>query len=147
MFEEGVERCGVVFGWVGPPWYEFGGVGREVPGELVGDVSWVKDSSVTSGVVKMGWRDGCVDVWIVRSVVWGVVVGWGTVSAPRPRREPGDVDFWMLETTVACEVGGSDMDLCLLRRFRVPVECVAVYVSAGRETRLSGRLGLVHRGV
>ena len=23
FFEEGVERCGVAFGWVGAPWYEF----------------------------------------------------------------------------------------------------------------------------
>ena len=37
-------------------------MGREVPGELVGDVSWVKDWSVTSGVVKVGWRNVSVDV-------------------------------------------------------------------------------------
>ena len=79
-------------------------------------------------------------------VVWGVV-GCGTVSAPGPRREPGDVNFWMLETTVACGIGGSDIGLCLLSGFRIPVECIAVHVSVGRETRLSGRLGLVHDGL
>ena len=50
------------------------GVGREVPGKVVGDVSWVEDRFATSGVVKVGWRDGWVDVWIVEVVVWGVVV-------------------------------------------------------------------------
>ena len=35
----------------------------------------------------------------------------------------------------------------LLSGFRVPIECVAVDVSVGRETRLSGWLGLVHGGV
>lgn len=50
-------------------------------------------------------------------------------------------------TALACGVGGSDVGLCLLRGFRVPVECVAVDLSVGRETRLGGRLGLVHCGV
>jgi len=45
-------------------------------------------------------------------------------------------------TALACGVGGSDVGLC--RGFRVPVECVAVDVSVGHGTRLSGRLGLVH---
>ena len=89
-------------------------MGREVPGEVVGDVSWVKDRFVTSGVLKVRWRDRCVDVWIVEVVVWGVVVaGWRTVPAPRSSREPGDVDFWMLVNAVACRVGGSDIGLCL----------------------------------
>lgn len=112
FFEEGVEWCGVVFGWVGAPWYEFaggswvvvrgGGVGREVPGEVVGDVSWVEDRFVASGVVEVGLRDGCVDVWIVEVVVWGVVVvRWGAVPAPRPSRELGDVDFW---TLLVCDI-------------------------------------------
>ena len=68
--EEGVVWYGVVLRWVGAPWYEFaggGGVGREVPGDIIRDVSWVEDRFVTSGVVKMGCRDGCVDVWIVPS--------------------------------------------------------------------------------
>ena len=55
-----------------------GGVGREVPGKVVGDVSWVKHQFATSGVVKVECRDGCVDVWIIQVVVWGVVIGWGT---------------------------------------------------------------------
>ena len=70
-------------------------MGREVPGEVDRNVSWVKERFVTSGVVKVGWRNRCVDVWIVKVVVWGVVVGWGTIPAPRPSRELGDVDFWM----------------------------------------------------
>ena len=45
--------------------------------------------------MKVGWRDRCVDVWIVEVVVWGIVVGWGTVPAPGPGGELGDVDFWM----------------------------------------------------
>lgn len=80
-------------------------------------------------------------------VVWGVVVGWGTVSAPRPRREPGDVNCWMLETALVCRVGGSEIGLCLLSGFRVSVGCVAFDMSVGRETRLRGRLGLVQGGV
>jgi len=64
-----------------------------VPGEVVGDVSWVKDRFATSGVVKVGWRDGCVDVRIVEVIVWVVVIGWGTVPAARPSRELGDIDF------------------------------------------------------
>ena len=77
-------------------------MGREVPGGAVGDVSWVEDRFVTSGVVKVGWRDGCVDVWIVEVVVWDVVfVGRGMVPAPRPSRELGDVDFWML---LVCDI-------------------------------------------
>ena len=74
----------------------------------------------------MGWRDGCVDIWVVEAVVWGVVVELGTVPGPRLSREPGDVDFWMLVTTVACGIGGSDIGLCPLSGFRVPVKCVAV---------------------
>jgi hypothetical protein len=50
-------------------------------------------------------------------------------------------------TALACGVGGSDVGLCLLRGFRIPVECVAVDVSVGRETRLGGRPGPVHGGV
>ena len=50
-----------------------GGVGSELPGEVIGDGNWVEHRFVTSGVVKVGWRDGCVDVWIVKVVVWGVV--------------------------------------------------------------------------
>ena len=50
-------------------------MGREVSGDIIRDVSWVEHRFVTSGVVKVGWRDGCVDVWIVEVVVWGVVVG------------------------------------------------------------------------
>ena len=57
-------------------------MGWEVPGEVVRDVSWVEDRFVTSGVVKMGWRDGYVDVWIVRSggVACYCWVGDGTSS-------------------------------------------------------------------
>ena len=121
--------------------------GEGIPREVVGDVSWVEGRFVTSGVVKVGWRDRCVDVWIVKVVVWGVVVGWGTIPAPRPSRELADVNFWTLVNAVACGVGGSDIGLCLLSGFRVPVECVTVYVSVGRETRLSGRLRLVHDGL
>jgi len=58
-------------------------VGREVPG----DISWVEDRLVVSGVVKVGWRDGCVDVWIIEVVGWSVVVGWWMVPTPRPSRE------------------------------------------------------------
>lgn len=113
FFEVGVEWRGVVFGWVGAPWYEFAGggwvvvrgagVGRELPGEVVGDVSWVEDRFVTHGIVKVGWRDGCVYVWIFEVVVWGVVVvvGWGMVPAPRPSRELGDVDFWVF---LVCDI-------------------------------------------
>jgi len=54
---------------------------------------WVEDQFVTSGIVKAGWRDGCVDDWIVEVMVWGVVIGWGTVPAPRSGREVGDVNF------------------------------------------------------
>ena len=60
-------------------------MGREIPEKVVGDVSWVEHRFATSGVVKLEWRDGCVDVWIAEVVVSGVVVGWGTVPAPRPR--------------------------------------------------------------
>ena len=84
-------------------------MGREVPGGVVGDVSWVKDRFVTSGVVKVGWRDRCVDVWIVEMVVWGVVVvvvGRGVVPAPRPSRKLGDVDFWML---LVCDINGASV--------------------------------------
>ena len=81
-------------------------MGREVPGGAVGDVSWVEDWFVTSGVVKVGWRDRCVDVWIVEVVVWGVVVGWRMVPAPRPSRELGDVDFWML---LVCDINGASV--------------------------------------
>ena len=80
-------------------------------------------------------------------VVWRVGVGWGTVPAPRPSRDLGDVDFWTLVNAVTCGFGDSNIDLCLLSGFRVPIECVAVYVSVGRETRLSGQLGLVHGGL
>ena len=82
-------------------------MGREVPGWMVGDVSWVEDRIVASGVVKVRWRDGCVDVWIVEMVVWGVVVvGWGMVPATRPSRELGDVDFWML---LVCDINGASV--------------------------------------
>ena len=37
--------------------------------------------------------------------------------------------------------------LIVLSGFRVPAECVAVEMSVGRETKLGGRLGLVHGGV
>ena len=74
-------------------------MGREVPGKVIGDVNWVEHRFVTSRVVELGWRDGCVELWIVEVVVWGVVVGWGMVPAPRSSREPGDVDFWMLVTS------------------------------------------------
>lgn len=50
-------------------------------------------------------------------------------------------------TALACGVSGSDVGLRLLRGFRVPVECVAIDVSVGRERRLGGRLGLVQGGV
>ena len=124
-------------------------MGREVPGEVVRNVSSVEDRFVTSGVVKVGWRDGCVDVWIVKVMVWGaVVVGWGMVPAPRPREMSISGCSWSATlTALACGVGGSDVNLCLLRGFRVPVEGVAVYVSVGHKTRLSGRLGLVHGGL
>ena len=82
-------------------------MGSEVPGGVVGDVRWVEDRFVTSGVVKVGWRDRCVDVWIVEVVVWGVVVvGWGMVPAARPSRELGDVDFWML---LVCDINGASV--------------------------------------
>ena len=77
-------------------------MGRVVPGGVVWDVSWIEDRFITSGVVKVGWRDRCVDVWIVEMLVWGVVVvGWGMVPATRPSRELGDVDFWML---LVCDI-------------------------------------------
>ena len=47
-------------------------------------------------------------------------------------------------TALACGVGGSDIGLCLLSGFRVPIECGAVDVSVGRETGLSDQLALVH---
>ena len=50
-------------------------------------------------------------------------------------------------TVLACGVGGSDVGLCLLRGFRVTIECVAVNASVGRETRLGGQLGVVQGGV
>ena len=95
--EEGVVWYGVVLRWVGAPWYEFaggGGVGREVPGEVVGDVSSVEDRFVTSRVVKVGWREG----WVCRCLdrqsggvgcccCW---VGDGTSSQTK-----GNVDFRM----------------------------------------------------
>ena len=54
FFEEGVVWYGVVLRWVGAPCAGGGGVGREVLGEVVGDVSSVEDRFVTSGVVKVG---------------------------------------------------------------------------------------------
>ena len=58
-----------------------GRIGREVSGEVVGDVSWVEDRFVTSRVVKVGWRGGCVDVWIVQSSGVGCCwLGDGTSS-------------------------------------------------------------------
>ena len=51
----------------------------------------------------------------------------------------------VMSTMLARRVGRSDVGLCLLPGFRVPIYCVAVNVSVGRETRLSVRLGLVHR--
>lgn len=69
------------------------------------------------------------------------------VPAPRPSRELGDVNFWMLVTAVACQVGGSGAGLCLLRGFCVLVECVALDVSVGCEMKLGGRPELVRWGV
>ena len=121
-------------------------MGREVPGEVVRNVSWVEDRFVTSGVVKVGRRDRCVDVWIVEVVVWGVVVGWGT--SYETKQGTGRCRFLdVILTALACGVGGSTVGLWLLSGFRVPIECVAVDVSVGPETRLVGRLGLVHGGV
>ena len=53
----------------------------------------------------------------------------------------------VMSIMLARRVGRSDVGLCLLPGFRVPIYCVAVNVSVGRETRLSVRLGLVHSGV
>ena len=97
-------------------------------------------------------REGGMEGWVCRCLdhrSGGVGRFWwvGDGTSSETKQGTGDGDFWMLETGVECGVCGSDIVLCLLSRFRVPVECVAVYVSVGRETRLSGRLGLVHGGV
>ena len=93
-----------------------------------------------------GMEDGCVDVWIVRSGGVGCCWLWDGISSGT-KAGTGRCQFLSVETTVACGIGGSDIGLCLLSGFRIPVECVAVYVSVCCETRLSGRLRLVHDGL
>ena len=73
---------------------------------------------------KLGRRSVCYE-WCCEGGMEGQVCrcldcqsgGVGCCCSRRLRREPGDVNFWMLETTVACGVGGSDIDLCLVSNY------------------------------
>ena len=72
----------------------------------------------------------------------------GDVTSYETKQGTGRCRFLdVILTSLACGVGGSTVGLWLLSGFRVPIECVAVDVSVGPETRLVGRLGLVHGGV